>query len=277
MATDILVQLISPDEERHQRPLAPEEQRLTVPEPATHREATPAQASATLFPWQAPYFILAISIVEVAVFIWGGPRLQMSLVYDPHHREELWRFLTYMLLHSGQLHLALNIVIQCLLATPLEHEQGHLRTGIVYLGGGIGGSLGTSMLEPDLYVVGASAGVYALLISQLAHILLNFRAIRYKMYRLVAVLVLALTDIAFSLHHHFSFGNVCPRVGWAAHCSGAIAGLLLGLVFFKGASKPADGPWVRVVTWTAAAMLAAGITAAVVCNVFLPQSPMHSE
>jgi membrane associated rhomboid family serine protease len=71
--------------------------------------------------------------------VWGGEETQQALVYDPHHREQLWRFLTYMLLHSDSLHLALNIAIQCLLAAPLEHEQGHLRTSLVYLGGVLGG------------------------------------------------------------------------------------------------------------------------------------------
>jgi len=76
---------------------------------------------------------------QVGVFVWGGEETQRVLVYDPHHREQLWRFLTYMLLHSDSLHLALNIAIQCLLAAPLEHEQGHLRTSLVYLGGVLGG------------------------------------------------------------------------------------------------------------------------------------------
>jgi len=80
-------------------------------------------------------------IFQVGTFVWGGPETQRALIYDPHHREQLWRFLTYMLLHSDPLHLAPNIVIQCLLAAPLEHEQGHLRTSLVYFGGVLGGTL----------------------------------------------------------------------------------------------------------------------------------------
>jgi membrane associated rhomboid family serine protease len=80
-------------------------------------------------------------IFQVGTFLWGGAETQRALVYDPHHREQLWRFLTYMLLHSNSLHLALNIAIQCLLAAPLEHEQGHLRTSLVYFGGVLGGKL----------------------------------------------------------------------------------------------------------------------------------------
>ncbi|XP_046391523.1 uncharacterized protein LOC124159657 [Ischnura elegans] len=163
----------------------------------------------------------------------ASSQLRRFLLYDPHRRWEAWRFATYMVLHTGALHLALNVAIQVVLATPLEAEQGHLRTGLVYVGGGLGGSLSTSMLEPEIYIVGASGGVYALLISQLANILLNFRRLRYKAYRAVAVAVISLADVAFSVYHFVRRGNECPRIGWAAHTGGALAGLLLGLVLFR--------------------------------------------
>ena len=42
----------------------------------------------------------------------------------------------------------------------------------IYLGGGVCGALGASLVHPSLYLVGASAGVYALLTSHLAHLYL---------------------------------------------------------------------------------------------------------
>ncbi|XP_071442954.1 protein rhomboid-like [Hetaerina americana] len=225
------------------------------------------------------------------------------LLYDPHRRWEAWRFATYMLLHTGALHLALNVAIQVVLATPLEAEQGHLRTGLVYFGGGLGGSLTTSMLEPEIYIVGASGGVYALLISQLANVLLNFRRLRYKAYRAVAVVVISLADIAFSVYHFVRRGNECPRIGWAAHTGGALAGLLLGLVLFRSdgggvgrgagaraseeeegeaASRrlrgrrrlPLDATGVhRAARWAASLALCAFLTAALVANLTAPPHP----
>ncbi|XP_069669200.1 protein rhomboid isoform X2 [Periplaneta americana] len=285
--TEVLVQLIAPEELPVCECLHHEEQRgLTRPKQSARGE----QHSWLLLlrSWHPPYFIFLVSILEVGVFVWGGAEVQRALVYDPHHREQLWRFLTYMLLHSDALHLALNVAIQCLLAAPLEHEQGHLRTSFIYLGGVLGGSLGTSMLEPELYVVGASGGVYALLISQLANILLNFRVLPYKLHRAVAVAVLALADIASSLYHYFSLGNVCPRISWAAHSSGALAGFLLGLVLFKGSNKPGVGVapaadeedgiiWTRVAVWIAATLLGAAVTAAVICNLLLPPPPQSVD
>lgn len=64
------------------------------------------------------------------------------------------------------------VILQTLLATPLELEQGSWRCAAVYLGGGLAGALGASVLQPSLYMVGASAGVYALLMSHLANVIL---------------------------------------------------------------------------------------------------------
>ena len=96
-----------------------------------------------------PYSLLLlipdVLVMKVCVYLWGDLGTRQALVYDPHHREQVWRFLTYMLLHSSSLHLALNVAIQCLLAAPLEQEQGHVRTGLVYLGGVLGGKYSSTL------------------------------------------------------------------------------------------------------------------------------------
>lgn len=63
------------------------------------------------------------------------------------------------------------LILKTLLATPLELEQGWWRCAGVYIGGGIAGALGASVVQPSLYMVGASAGVYALLVSHVANVL----------------------------------------------------------------------------------------------------------
>lgn len=76
-----------------------------------------------------------------------------------------------MLLHWNKTHLVLNVIVQCLFAIPLEIEQGGLRTVAVYLWGVVFGALGACLLQPQP-MVGSSAGVYAILVSHLAHIYL---------------------------------------------------------------------------------------------------------
>ena len=33
-------------------------------------------------------------------------------IYDPHKRMEVWRFVTYMFLHGGHMHITFNCIIQ---------------------------------------------------------------------------------------------------------------------------------------------------------------------
>lgn len=76
-----------------------------------------------------------------------------------------------MLLHEDWIHLILNIFMQVLFAYFLELRHGKIRIFILYIMGGITGVLGASCFHPDL-VIGASGGVYALLISHISDIFL---------------------------------------------------------------------------------------------------------
>jgi len=116
----------------------------------------------------------------------------------------------------------------------------------------------------------------------------NFKELPYKLHRAVAVAVLALADIAASLYHYFSLGNISPRISWAAHSSGALAGFLLGLALFKGSKKigPPVVPvadeeekfvWTRVAVWVAASLLGAAVSAAVIFNVLLTPPPQVTD
>lgn len=51
------------------------------------------------------------------------------------------------------------------------------------------GSLGTSVFDPDVYLVGASGGVYALLAAYFANVVLNFNQIELGILKLVGILI----------------------------------------------------------------------------------------
>ena len=52
---------------------------------------------------------------------------------------------------------------------------GSLRVLALYMAGVIFGSLGASCIQPTAYLVGASAGVYALVLAHLATLILNWK------------------------------------------------------------------------------------------------------
>ena len=76
-----------------------------------------------------------------------------------------------------------------LVGIPLEMVHGSTRIACIYLAGVLAGSLGTSILDPGVYLVGASGGVYALLAAHLANIMLNYSNMEYGIFRLIGILL----------------------------------------------------------------------------------------
>lgn len=87
-------------------------------------------------------------------------------------------------------------------------EQGHCRVLVVYFGGVLFGALGSALTNPLQGVVGASAGVYSLLISHISH----------------GILVCLKRRISLKTHMHLKEYNFAELVDVVAsngpiHCS----------------------------------------------------------
>lgn len=67
--------------------------------------------------------------------------------------------------------------------------HGSLRVAVIYFAGVFAGSLGTSVVDSEVYLVGASGGVYALLAAHLANITLNYGQMKYAIAQLVSVVI----------------------------------------------------------------------------------------
>lgn len=80
---------------------------------------------------------------------------------------------------------------------PLEMVHGSTRIGMIYLAGVLAGSLGTSVFDGEVYLVGASGGVYALLAAHLANVMLNYNNMQYGIIRIVAIFLFGELTISF--------------------------------------------------------------------------------
>lgn len=67
----------------------------------------------------------------------------------------------------------------------MVHGSG--RVALIYIAGVAAGSLGTSVFDTDVYLVGASGGVYALLAAHLANVLLNYNNMQCGILRLFGI------------------------------------------------------------------------------------------
>ncbi len=86
-----------------------------------------------------PIFMLGVSLLQVFIFAYNsavmyreigyiglnGPVPYCShLIYNPNRRRQVWRYVTYMFIHSGLFHATFNILIQLVLGIPLEMVHG---------------------------------------------------------------------------------------------------------------------------------------------------------
>ncbi|XP_017027863.1 protein rhomboid [Drosophila kikkawai] len=204
-----------------------------------------------------PVFIVLASLLEIAVFLSVGfePPEDSLLVYRPDQRLQLWRFFSYALLHASWRHLGFNVLTQLLFGLPLELVHGSLRTGIIYMAGVLAGSLGTSVVDSEVYLVGASGGVYALLAAQLVSILLNFGQLRQGVLQLMAVIVFVFCDLGYSFYTRqleVQHLQTRPSVSYIAHMTGALAGISVGLLLLRqldGGLRPRPLRWLALGVW----------------------------
>ncbi|XP_039487709.1 protein rhomboid [Drosophila santomea] len=196
-----------------------------------------------------PWFILVISIIEIAIFAYDRYTMPAQnfglpvpipsdsvLVYRPDRRLQVWRFFSYMFLHANWFHLGFNIVIQLFFGIPLEVMHGTTRIGVIYMAGVFAGSLGTSVVDSEVFLVGASGGVYALLAAHLANITLNYAHMKSASTQLGSVVIFVSCDLGYALYTQYFDGSAFakgPQVSYIAHLTGALAGLTIGFLVLK--------------------------------------------
>ncbi|KAH8375651.1 hypothetical protein KR200_004176 [Drosophila serrata] len=233
-----------------------------------------------------PFFIILVTVVELGFFIYHalvtgeaaarGPIPSDSMfIYRPDKRYEIWRFLFYMVLHAGWLHLGFNVAVQLVFGLPLEMVHGSTRIACIYFSGVLAGSLGTSIFDPEVFLVGASGGVYALLAAHLANVLLNYHQMRYGVLRLLHILVFVSFDFGFAIYARYAgeelqlgssseFQSIdqtetVVAVSFVAHLAGAIAGLTIGLLVLKSFEQKLHEQllwWIALGTYSALVVFA---------------------
>jgi rhomboid protease GluP len=191
------------------------------------------------------YTLLAINIILFVVralspgvdsYLFDlGSNFRPAVLLD----SEYYRLFTSMFLHQGvysylggwelggAAHLAFNMYFLYALGMMLERMFGHVRFAIIYLLGGLTGSiLSTIMLPNNAASVGASGAIFALLGAELVFL--------YKHRKLFGaggrtqirnLLVMLAINFAFGIATHFGDGGtVVDNYG---HLGGLIGGLIL--------------------------------------------------
>ncbi|XP_076631524.1 rhomboid-4 isoform X1 [Colletes latitarsis] len=219
-----------------------------------------------------PLAMIIISILEITLFLYDvithkslsveGPAATL-FIYNPHKRYQAWRYLTYMFVHVGFLHLVVNLLVQIMLGIPLEMVHKWWRVLTIYIAGVVAGSLGTSVSDPNVFLAGASGGVYALITAHVATILMNWSQMEFAVLQLLVFLVVTSVDIGQAICNRYVLGTN-DQVGYVAHFAGAIAGLLVGINVLRNLEVKT---WEKVIWWTSIITYTGLMTAAILWNI----------
>ncbi|GJQ85976.1 rho-4 [Trypoxylus dichotomus] len=186
-----------------------------------------------------PLFMIVVSLMEVVLFaadavngnITATGDVAQTLIYDPKRRPQVWRYITYMLVHVRYAHLVMNLLIQILLGIVLEVFHRWWRVLLVYLAGVLAGSLGTFVFDPVHQLAGASGGVYSLITAHVATIILNWSEMQFPLSNLTVFFAFVVGDLVLV------FQSDERHVSHTAHFCGAFAGLLVGVVVLRNISS----------------------------------------
>jgi len=200
----------------------------------TERPPTTVFGSETLRPTTAVLVFIGLNIAMfIAELTMGGSTSPLTLhrlgAMEPwavRYGNEYWRLLTALFLHYGPLHLIFNLYALFVIGPGLERTIGSVRFAAYYLLSGLGSSVGVLLWRfydfnrPE-QLVGASGcvmgivGVWAGFLLRNRHQPLAGRRLKY------ILLIIAVQTI---------FDLSTPQISMAAHFSGLMTGLALGLL-----------------------------------------------
>lgn len=192
---------------------------------------------------RSPYFIVVVSAINVMLLIWElvlggfeepasnpmlGPPAYILIVtggrFNPDiiYKNQWWRFITAMFLHSGFVHIAMNLLTQIFVGLKLERLHGSFRVWPVYMLSGAFGNIFSAIFLPGTVSVGASGALFGFYGVLLVDLLKNWKAVPNPKRSLIIMVVGLLVSFAMGL---------MPGVDNYCHIGGFIMGILSGIVF----------------------------------------------
>jgi rhomboid protease GluP len=143
-------------------------------------------------------------------------------------RGEWWRLVSAMFLHSGLLHLALNMFGLYFAGVTVERIYGHRLFALIYLGSGlVGGALSLHFSAQTGVSVGASGAVFGVTGALLIAMVLQRKHLPKSLGKQT------LWSLGFFILYSLAQGFSKPNVDNAAHVGGLLAGCLLAYLLPK--------------------------------------------
>lgn len=147
-----------------------------------------------------------------------------AIVPGLFHDHSLWRLVAALFLHSGILHVCLNLWALFQLGNLFEMMFGSRRFALTYFTAGVGASIASALYVHDAGSVGASGAIFGILGALIFAIRRSpfWREQRWALGLAKQLIGWAVLNVII--------GFMVPNIDNAAHLGGFAAGLLLGLL-----------------------------------------------
>jgi rhomboid protease GluP len=228
-------------------PLEADRPRPTAPAP----EGAPRQQIMLHIPTVQPYVVYSLLGIMIAIFVLRAvsPTFDIEVfLWGANHQPdvlnqgEFYRLFTSMFLHASiyapngtfalqnSLHLLFNAYILFVSGGAVERLFGHARFSIIFVLGGMTGSILSCVLgSPMSYSVGASGAVFAVLAAEFVYIFKHRKLLGAQGRRqMQSLITLAVFNLLFGILSTTS--PTAMRIDNWAHLGGALGGL--GLAWF---------------------------------------------
>jgi membrane associated rhomboid family serine protease/Flp pilus assembly protein TadD len=186
-------------------------------------------------------------MVFIAMAIASGPSLDFTGQVMVHFGANFgpytlsgqwWRLLTYMFLHSGFFHIAMNMWCLWNLGALCESLYGRFTYAAIYLITGVAGGLASVGWNPSVLSVGASGAIFGLTGALIASFYLGE-------FSLSGISIKGtLSSLLFFAGFSLFLGKVVPGIDNACHVGGLVSGLILGALIALAAPER-DKPLLR--------------------------------
>ncbi|CAN0892569.1 RHOMBOID-like protein 8 [Linum grandiflorum] len=134
-------------------------------------------------------------------------------------KHETWRILSSPWLHAGVFHLIVNLICILVIGIFLEQEYGAVRTGVIYTGSAVLGTLVGALFVQDSPAVTSSSALHGLVGAAISALAKNWKLYTSKAKAMAVLIFILVTNFALGL---------LPYVSNYSNVGGFVSGLLLG-------------------------------------------------
>lgn len=135
-----------------------------------------------------------------------------------------WTFITCAFLHADMAHLLSNMLVLLFFGTSVENELGKGKMLLIFFLGVIAGDVFSLFFyQPDVLLLGASAGIFALIGAGML-----VRPVDLSFYPFVVPMPLGVIGILYIVYNSLGFFAGDSGVSYIAHAGGMLVGLAFG-------------------------------------------------